>query len=497
MTISISRYVRIVSGVGAGAAVAQRELIGRLFNDNPLIPANAVLEFVSAADVGAYFGLASAEYLRAVFYFGFTSKLITAPKKLSFARYAKATAPARIYGGDAIATLATLQAVAAGTLGLNIGGQAANLVAIDLTATVSFAAVAAAIQVAVRAAAGSQYAAATVVYDGVGGHFNFTATVNGAAAVLVPTGTLAPMLGWTDADTVLSPGVAVQTLDAALQASADITTNFGSFAVIPVMVLNEVIAAATWNSGNNVSYMFCCPFVDDATGEAIYAAITGLEGTALTYAPTAGQYDEMCPMMLMAATDYTRRNAVMNYMFNSFNLSPKVTSDAHANTLDAIRGNYYGVTQTAGQQIAFYQRGKMLGDPTAPSDQNVYANECWLKDAAQAEIMTALLALAQIPANSTGRGQLLAILQTPIQAGLFNGTISVGKPLSVVQQLAVSNFTGDPTAWRQVQAIGYWVDVTIVPVVGAGGDTEFVAEYTLVYSKDDTIRKVDGSHVLI
>jgi hypothetical protein len=35
----------------------------------------------NATDVGTYFGTTSPEYLRAVFYFGFISKLITAPKK--------------------------------------------------------------------------------------------------------------------------------------------------------------------------------------------------------------------------------------------------------------------------------------------------------------------------------------------------------------------------------------------------------------------------------
>lgn len=498
MAISIGRYVNIVSGVGAGAAVAQRELIGRLFNDNPLIPVNAILEFTSAANVGAYFGLNSPEYLRAVFYFGFVSKLISKAKKLSFARYAKATAPARVYGGVVPSTLAQLTAINAGSLNLTIGGQVAALAAIDLTGAASFAAVAAILQAAFRAQAGSQYAAATVVYDGVGQKFNFAASTAGAAAIVAPTGTLAPLIGWQAADTVLSPGTNVQTIDGALQASADISTNFGSFAFIMTLVSDEVVTAAQWTNDQNVSFMFCAPYVVLADGQTLYAAISGLEGTALGFAPTAGQYDEMCPMILEAATDYTRRNSTQNYMFNRFNLTPKVVTDGQADAHDAIRGNYYGVTQTAGQQVAFYQRGLLTGGETAPSDQNVYANECWFKDRAQSSLLQALLSLPKIPANAAGRSQILAILQGPIQEALFNGTISVGKNLTIIQQLAVTDFTGDDKAWYQVQAIGYWVDVVIAPVVNPqNGTTQYEANYTVVYSKDDTVRKVNGTHILI
>jgi hypothetical protein len=306
------------------------------------------------------------------------------------------------------------------------------------------------------------------------------------------------LLAWQSADTVLSPGASVQTIDAALQASADISTNFGSAAFIMTLVSDEIVTAARWVDGQNVSYMLCARYAVLADGQTLYAAISGLAGTALVYAPTAGEYDEMEPMILEASTDYTRRNATQNYMFNQFNLTPKIVTDGQADAHDAIRGNYYGVTQTAGQQIAFYQRGLLTGDGTAPTDQNVYANECWFKDRAQSALLTALLALPKISANAAGRSQILTILQGPIQEALFNGTISVGKSLGIVQQLAVTDFTGDDKAWYQVQAIGYWVDVVISPVVNPqNGTTQYEANYTVVYSKDDTVRKVNGTHILI
>ena len=185
-------------------------------------------------------------------------------------------------------------------------------------------------------------------------------------------------------------------------------------------------------------------------------------------------------------------------MFQQFaGLTPSVQTTADAATYDAIRVNYYGRTQTAGQFIDFYQRGVLTGLATAPTDQNVYANEQWLKDAAGAAIMTLLLSLGRVSANAQGRSQLVAILQSVIDRALFNGTISVGKTLNPTQKLYISELSGDDLAWHQVQNIGYWLDVNFEQVVAQDSSISFKAVYTLIYSKDDAIRKVEGTHVLI
>ena len=77
MSIRFSKYVRIVSGVGGSSGVRQRDLIGRLISSDPRIDPATVLEFTDAASVGEYFGTSSPEYLRAVFYFSYTSPAIS------------------------------------------------------------------------------------------------------------------------------------------------------------------------------------------------------------------------------------------------------------------------------------------------------------------------------------------------------------------------------------------------------------------------------------
>lgn len=497
MSISIKRYVDIVSGVGAGAAVAQRELIGRLFSDNPKIPADAVVEFDSASDVSAFFGGASEEYKRAAFYFAFISKSISSPKKLGFARWAKVANEARIYGARVTAPVSTFAAIVAGNMDLTVGGQTATLVGVDLSAVVSYADVAAALQTAIRAEAGDQFTTATVVYDAPSGSFLFTSGQEETAAITLTTpGNLAGPLGWSSTAAVYSPGVDATPLADALGASAAASNNFGSFAFAMTLTDDEVEEASAWNATQNVTFMFAGR-VTPANAAALAAATMGNQGTALTLAPLAAEYPELVPMVILAATDYSRRNSVQNYMFQAANLTPSVTTNADADLYDALRVNYYGNTQTAGQQINFYQRGTLMGTDTAPVDMNTYANEMWLKDAAQAAVMGLLLALPRVPANVEGRSQVMAILQDPIDRALFNGTISIGKPLTTAQKLFVAQVTGDPDAYHQVQAIGYWLDAKVESYEGAGGTTEFRIVYVLVYSKDDAVRKVEGQHILI
>ena len=65
MAIRFTKYIDITSGVGAGAVVPRRDLIGRVFSSNSLIPPGSFLEFDTASDVSSYFGSSSQEYLRA------------------------------------------------------------------------------------------------------------------------------------------------------------------------------------------------------------------------------------------------------------------------------------------------------------------------------------------------------------------------------------------------------------------------------------------------
>jgi len=123
---------------------------------------------------------------------------------------------------------------------------------------------------------------------------------------------------------------------------------------------------------------------------------------------------------------------------------------------------------------------------------NVFANEIWLKDSIGVALMNLLLGQTKVSANTQGSSQIKVIIQNVIDSALNNGTISVGKPLNQNQILFITEISGDENAWRQVQTVGYWLNVTI-----DNSGVEPIAVYTLIYSKDDDIRKIVGSDILI
>lgn len=508
MPINFTKYVDITSGVGGNNAVRQRDLITRIFTVNPLVPTNDTVEFEDIESVGSYFGTDSEEYARAQFYFGWISKNITTPEKISYARYNSSAVAPQIYGDKSISqALGSYTSITAGTfilsMGLNTEGlpETETVGPINFSGAGSLSAVAALIQTAVRTFPGTLWTAATVTWDSVRGSFNLVGGATGDAEISVTAGTggsdVAAQLGWLSAGTILSNGADAHSITDTLSLSAQASNNFGSFLFMSTLTQNQIVEAATWNDTQNVRYMYLVP-VTASNAAAISAATFAYSGTAVTLSPVTGEYAEMAPGMVLAATDYEARGSVQNYMFQIFpGLTATVTDTSTSDTYDALRVNYYGNTQTAGQILNFYQRGTLTGASQDPVDQNVYANEMWLKDAAGAAIMSLLLSLSKVSANKYGVSQILTILQGPINLALNNGTISVGKPLNSTQKLFITQVTGDDTAWQQVQNIGYWRGCVVESFVTEDNRTEWRAVYTLIYSKDDDIRKVIGSHDLI
>lgn len=504
MSIPFSKYINITSGVGAGASVNGRSFIARVFTTNPLVPTNSFIQLSSLELVAAYFGTASEEYLRALFYFSFVSKNITRPQAISFARFTDTATNALIYGAPLTVTLSQIQLITTGVLGISVGGTAINIGPLNFSSDLTLAAVATRIQTAIRLSADPQFATATVTYDATRKAFNFVSGATGDAVILVSAGTggvsITTTIGW-GVDAIFSNGSAVKTITETLNGSVAVSDNFGSFCftTAAALTLPEVTEASTWNFAQNVKYMFMAPPTANLTDAAsYYNALKLFGGTCLNYNIISGQFPEMLPMAIFAATDFTKINSVQNYMFYQAALDPSVSDLTTSNTLDLELTNYYGVTQTAGNNIAFYQRGFLTGPTTSPRFINVYANEIWLKDAAGVAIMSLLLNVGKVSANNNGRSQILAILQSVINQALLNGTISVEKPLTIDQILYISEITGDPTAYHQVGGSGYWLDVNVSSFVNPdNGQTEFKAEYLLVYSKDDAINFVQGTHVLI
>src|ERR1700733_1248595 len=529
MAISLTNYVNITSGEGAGVNVPTRDLILRVFTGSTYLPPQTFLQFTSASQVGSYFGLTSEEYYRAVFYFSFISKTLVQPQAIQYARWVESAVAAMVFSAQdfANAVYTTWNAVTSGSVGITINGVALNVDDINFSAASSLANVASILTSAIQAqGTGSEFTSAVVTYSAtypIG--FTLTSGTTAAATISIQAGVggtdisgLA-FLGWLPQATytnqsaqtgaigspigsIWSAGSAVETIAGTLTTSNEISNNFGSFLFLNNLSLDltQVESAATWNTTApiNVLYLYCIP-VSVANASAWSPALSGTAGCCLTLAPLTTQYPEQFPAMIEAATNYAAPNGVQNYMFQidtSGTLTPSVTTDSFYDIYTAENVNFYGQTQTAGSQFSFYQQGVMVDESgTSIPTISTYVNEIWFKDAASAAILSLLLSLPEIAANSQGESQILATLQGVINLALNNGTIEVGKTLSTSQQAYITSASNDPTAWYQVQNAGYWVNCIIQPI--PDNPTQYEAVYTLIYSKNDTVNFVQGTQTLI
>lgn len=505
--ISQSRYIKIVSGVGAGAVVAQRQLLMRAITQNAALPPGLVAEFANAESVGAYFGTSSEEYKRASAYFSFISKSITSPPRMSFARWVSAPIAPMIVGDTIEKSLSTFTPITAGTLSILSGSATVAVGPLDFSAAVDLVAVSAIIQTALQASADPQLATATVQFNTNTQQFTLTGATPGSGSLsAIATGLetdISDELGWTTGGTILVAGQGAQTAATAIGGSSDISNNFGSFVFCTPgtpMTNDDIKAVAEWTDLQNNLFLYSLS-TPLANLQTLFDLIKGYSGVAINILSTtqANDYIEQSPCEILAATDYDAPNSSQNYMFYQF---PKrnitVSDDNTANTVDKARGNYIGVTQSAGQQIAFYQRGILCGGSQAAVDMNTFANEMWLKSAFTAAFMSLFLNVPEVPADPVGEAMLLGVMNPVITQAKVNGAISAGKAINAVQQQYITQISGDGNAWRQVQTLGYWLNISFSSRTNPdNGLTEWIAKYQFIYSKSDAIRAVIGSDVMI
>lgn len=501
--ISSDRYVDITSGVGGAAAFATRQLILRLFTNSEAFPTNSVVTFSSISDLLTYLhGDSTAdEYKQAAYYFAYISKAIRQPKQISIARWAEVNTSAQVFGSKA-ATLDTLKTYTTAVLDVTLNGSTYNATAIDLSAATSYADVATVLQGKI-AALDASLAAATVTYNSASGGFDVDTSGDADGALTFASATsgfLADIgLGST---AVFSSGIAAQTLTALMDSSTNLSNNFGSFAFVQDLDLTEIEELAAWNSAQNFAYMYCEK--STKTNAASYhSALVGYGGLAVTLYDDSvtDEYPWLHPAAEAAAIDPSKPNAFPNFMFAPDSaLSAVITTDSEADTYDALRMNYMGRTQESGTTRTWYQRGILMGGDTDAKTMSVYMAEAWLKAELKAQFLNMFNALPGITPDIAGRSYINLYIDAAIEQALpdsGNGIISVGKQLTTTQKAYITQITGDEDAWKKVQNDGYWFNVSFTSSVAQSGVTEWTAEYTLIYSTAEKIRKVSGAHILI
>ncbi|AUG84956.1 hypothetical protein MAELSTROM_36 [Pseudoalteromonas phage Maelstrom] len=492
MPISSNRYVDITSAVGGGEAVPTRELLLRLFTTNERVPTGAVLNFSSSTletSLREYFGSASEEYKRAAYYFGFISKVATSPKNIQFARWADSNTNAQVFGSE-LPLLNVLNTITAGAFDIVLGGVTFNVTALDFSSDATYTDVASTLQTAIQAEGGAlssvdvSYNASRTTFD-----FDTNGDADGDISFVEVTAGLLDTLGFGE-NATFSNGIEAQTVTDSLGATTSMNNNFGSFDFIDSLTDDQIVERAVFANGRNVEFMNL-QRVLTTNRTSIAALVSGYASTGLVLAPLATQYPELLPAALLASLDYDSPAASANFMYyQDSRLTPSVTTDTEADANDALEVNYYGQTQEAGTNLSFFQKGVLMGGSTAPKAMGVHANEQWLKAYLKSQFLNMFLAMQQVSADLAGQAMGMTYLDSGISLALTNGSISVGKTLKTTQINYITQLTGDSKAYLDVQSRGYWYSV----VTDATNNT---MDYLLVYSKRDSVDKVNGRHSLI
>lgn len=488
MAISQTKYIDITSGVGGEATASRRELIGRVISSNSLIPVDKVLE-LNQSEAATYFG-DSDEGKIASKYFAFISKSAQQANKISFARYVKTATAPFIRSTKSFSGVSGISSVTDGGFVMTIGGTDSTISSLDFSSVTSLSDVADVID--------SALPSGTASCSFVNGAFMLVGDTTGNIKMSVSapaSGTnILPLIGFDVASNpIISSGGVAETPKACMERTTAMSDNFGSFMFVDSLTDAEKEAVAEWNAGKNVMFIYSVG-VDGSTYADTQTALAGQDGTGITY-DAHDDYAEYMPMVLLATTPYNAgRPATKNYMYQQFLADePSVDNDTLSKLLDGLKINYLGSTSQAGSTIAFYQDGVLQG---SISDMAVYGNEIWLKDAIKTEFMNLLVGLEQLPANDEGRGLARGSLQSVIDEALVNGVIQAGKTLTNVQRAYITSLTADVDAWRDVENLGYWLDVQISQYV-ENDVVKYKVNYLLIYSKGDSIRKVEGTDILI
>lgn len=507
MSIPIKKYVAITSAIASTDGASRKELILRVFTTNPLFAANTVYEFTSSANVAVFAGALSAEAKLASEYFGWISKKSTQPKKISFMRYSFEALAPYMYTTKKLAPISDFKTITDGSMVINLGGTAYTISGVNLSTIVAYTDVAAAIQIAIRGNTdgGALWTNATVTYNASNSSFELKGGETGINdinyATMAATGTdLAALLGFdTTGAPVLSNGTAEQTVTDVLNKTIDLSTNFLTIGFLNASdAYNNLDAIGAWVTEQNNEYRFSFDLgaVNYAEGIATGEKYSGMTAQYnINYGIEGINPAWLMSCILPATTNYNSANSVKNYMFQEFPQQPVAVGIDDNNlyqTLDSLCINYNGQTQKSGKNIAFYQNGFN----TDATDTAVFDNEAWLKDAIASEVLNAFLGLDFISADADGEAIVTGILNNIAIEALNNHVFSRGRILENTQKAYITQISGNENVWLDVQNNGYWFNVKLTKET-QDKVTINVADYTLIYLKNDVIRKVVGRNILI
>lgn len=273
-------------------------------------------------------------------------------------------------------------------------------------------------------------------------------------------------------------------------------------------------AFAAWVNTTQDRYMYICEDTDITPTESTDAPTcmgqilkaNGSDGTALIYEPAGSDLNIGAFLGGFVASinfNATNGRATADYKSQS-GLQPSVSNIEVAANLLANGYNYYGQVATGGGQWQFFDDGQVSGTFLWI---DTYVNQIWLNNQCQIALMNLLTTLGRIPYTPVGYGFIRQTLTggadganitlppaSPVAAGLNNGVITPGVPLSAVQALEVNTLAGlkiDQTLTAQ----GWYL--IIQPATAQVRAARKSPTIILLYTDGGSIQRIDLSSIVV
>ena len=502
MPIKQSKYVDIKSGINNIRTATEKELIARIFTTSASLTQN-VVECENLEDVADIFATSSDEYKIASKYFSFINKYARSPRKISFAKvvtagsYAKTTGTVKLTSSD---NSALVSATYPNGATLTVNGTNVSVSALNPSTATSIGNTIPLLVTIINSAFSNANIPISCDYDGTENQeywLIFTATDNSIERIEL-SGALADAIKISSTyNPEIIEGSEDKTYSQVFDEIYQENNNFATFVFLGLTDSTEIATLAGYVAQNYPSEFMMIVPVTSSNYATIQSAVANINGVSLELcgeADDTGKFNFVMPMSITATTDYNKENGTVNYMYmQDNNMAVLVDDDTSATTYDNVKVNHYGRTQQAGQKLAFYQNGVLQGNY---QDQNIYVNEIWLKDALTTKFLNYMLLTSNWYANKGGQAIGQGLVADVIDRAKLNGTITTEKEISEADKVYIYNITADENAWRQIYQEGYFLATNVEKKTINNQDT-YVFNYLLLYSKGDSIKKVEGLNILI
>jgi len=493
-TIPISQIAQVNPGViGAGGQASR--LVGVVLTQDASIPPGQPETFYLATDADDWFGPSTPETTAADNYFPGIINGGQLPYSLTYARYAATATPAGSYGANlGSLTLAQLQALT-GTLIVTTAALHTSST-INLSTATSFADAA---SIMTAAFTTPDFA---ITYDTARNRFLLLTTATGPSATSTDvSGTLAAGVGLAQSAGafIQTAGVAADTPATAMNRLVTQTTNWGSFTHAWSATLNDRLAFAQWNSGQNFQYWYLGWDADAADLTPNNAASFGAQVLAAPYQGTTPVYGTVATaaafMGYAASINYNITNGRTTLAFRQFTAgTPATVSDlSSANALLTNGYTYIGAYANAANQYTIAYNGKTSGSFLW---SDTYLDQIYLNRELQRANFEALLAYPSIPYNSDGYAELYQAALDVIDAAVTSGIIRAGVTLTNSEAQQINAAAGRQIS-DVVQSRGWYYLIGDPANVGQARQNRTSPAATLFWTDGGSVQMLNVNSIAV